>query len=156
MMNEAEFLASNDCCDWVALNEHLKEVRPIFDAFCARHGFSYCNRQSLGRYPRIRIARTDAREIFFDLCMELDKEGHRFERFTRDLPYNLCGGACFDVRDATKLRVRYGRIFHYFRGKPFDQVGAVLQDEMEKHLPTLERWDVQHLIDYGRKREYTH
>jgi hypothetical protein len=38
-----------------------------------------------------------------------------------------------------------------FSGKPFDQVGAVLQSEMQKHLPTLEAWDVQHLKDNGKK-----
>jgi len=53
-MNEVDFLASNKAVDFVALNEHLKEVQPIFDAFCARHGFVYVPRQAIGRYPRIR------------------------------------------------------------------------------------------------------
>jgi hypothetical protein len=55
MLDEAAFLASNKVLDWVALNEHLAEVRPIFDAFCTRNRFAYVNRLSLGRYPRMRI-----------------------------------------------------------------------------------------------------
>src|SRR6516165_5430607 len=69
-MNEADF---------AALNEHLEELRPIFDAFCARHRFVYGDRKSLGRYPRIRIEKTGATKIWFDLWMECDKEGQRFE-----------------------------------------------------------------------------
>jgi hypothetical protein len=142
MMSEADF---------VALNEHLQEVRPIFDQFCARHGFVYVNRRSLGRYPRIRIERAGVPKIWFDLWMECDKNGQRFERFRRDLPYELTAGAYLDVQDGSKYGTRFGKCFQCFSGTPFDQVGAVLQGEMEKHLPTLEEWDTQYLKDNGEK-----
>lgn len=142
MMNEADF---------AALNEHLEEVRPIFDAFCARHGFVYVNRKSLGRYPRIRIQRPGAPTIWFDLWMEFDKDGRRFERFRRDLPYELSAGASLILEDGSKYGVRFDKCFQCFAGKPFDQVGAVLETEMEKHLPTLERWDAQYLRENGEK-----
>jgi hypothetical protein len=141
-MNEADF---------ATLNEHLQEVRPIFDDFCARNGFVYVNPKSLGRYPRIRIERPGAPTIWFDLWMEFDKDGHRFERFRRDLPYELSAGASVFVDDGSKYGVRFDKCFQCFSGKPFDQVGAVLQNELQKHLPTLAQWDVQYLKDNGKK-----
>lgn len=150
-MNEAHFLASNESMDFVALNEHLKEVRPIFDAFCARHGFAYMPRTGIGRYPRIRIAREGLIHLYFDLQMELDEKGNRFEKFTRNLPYGLCAGAYVDEQDGSKYGVRFQKGLICFSGKPFDQVGAVLQSEMEKHLPTLEAWDARYLKENGEK-----
>jgi hypothetical protein len=142
MMNETDF---------AALNEHLQEVRPIFDDFCARNGFVYVDRKSLGRYPRIRIERPGATKLWFDLWMELHKVGHRVEQFRRDLPYELSAGAYLDVQDGSKYGTRFQKAILCFSGKPFDQVGAVLQREMQKHLRTLEAWDVQYLKDNGNK-----
>lgn len=141
-MNEADF---------VALNEHLEEVRPIVDAFCARHGYVYVNRGALGRYPRIRIERPGEPKIWFDLWMECDKSGQRIERFRRDLPYELSAGAYLDVQDGSRYGIRFGKCIQCFSGKPFHQVSAVLQTEIEKHLPTLDLWDSQHLKDNGKK-----
>jgi hypothetical protein len=151
MMNEADFLASNKFMDFVALNEHLKEVRPIFDDFCARHGFVYVPRQAIGRYPRIRIARDGLTRLYFDLWMDFDEKGSRFEKFRRDLPYSLYAGASIIENDGSKHGVRFQKGFVCFSGKPFDQVAAVLQSEMEQHLPTLEGWDAQYLKDNGQK-----
>ena len=150
-MNEADFLAANKYMDFVALNEHLKEVRPIFDDFCVRHGFAYMPRAAIGRYPRIRIAREGLTKLYFDLQMELDEKGQRFEKFRRDLPYGLCAGAYIVEGDGSKHGVRFQKGLICFSGKPFDQVGAVLQSEMEKHLPTLEGWNAQYLKDNGEK-----
>lgn len=141
-MNEAAF---------AALNDHLKEVRPIFDDFCARHGFVPVNRAALGRYPRIRIERPGTVKIWFDLWMELDKEGRRFEQFRRDLPYELGAGGYVVVQDGSKYGTRFQRAIQCFSGKPFDEVGAVLHSEMENQLRALEAWDVQFLKNYGEK-----
>jgi len=150
-MNETDFLAANKYMDFVALNEHLKELRPIFDDFCAKNGFVYVPRLSIGRYPRIRIARERLTKLYFELQMELDEKGCRFEKFRRDLPYGLCAGADIVEDDGSKHGVRFQKDIICFSGKPFDQVGAVLKSEMEKHLPTLEAWDVQFLKDNGEK-----
>jgi len=83
--------------------------------------------------------------------MELDEKGQRFEKFRRDLPYGLSAGAYVDEQDGSKYGVRFQKGLICFSAKPFDQVGAVLQNEMEKHLPTLEQWDAQHLKDNGKK-----
>jgi hypothetical protein len=153
MPNEVDFLASNKSLDWVALNEHLAEVRPIFDTFCTRHSFKYMNRLALGRYPRIRIERTRATNIWFDLWMELDDNGNRIERFRRDRPYELGAGAYVDAQDGSKSGLRFSKVIACFSGLPFDQVGAVLLSELEKHLPTLECWDAQHLKENGLRIE---
>jgi hypothetical protein len=141
-MNEADF---------DALGKHLQEVRPIFDEFCARHGFVYLRRAAIGRYPRIRIVRDGVTRLYFDLGMELDEEGRRFEKFRRDLPYALYAGASIIENDGSKYGISFNKGITCFSGKPFDQVGAVLRSEMEKHLPALESWDAKHLKEYGEK-----
>jgi hypothetical protein len=83
-MNEADF---------DALNKHLVEVRPVFNDFCARNGFSYAQRTAIGRYPRIRIVKERATSLYFDLWMDLDDAGQRFQKFSRDPPYSLYAGA---------------------------------------------------------------
>ena len=137
--------------DFEVLNEHLKDVRPIFDSFCARNGFVYVDRKSLGRYPRIRIERQGPVNTWFELWMELDKDGNRFEHFREDLPYELGAGASFVEDNGTKYGVRYQKCFTCFSGKPFNRVGEVLESEMEKHLRTLEGWNALHLKHYGEK-----
>ena len=137
--------------DFATLSEHLQEMRPIFDDFCAKNGFVYVPRAAIGRYPRIRIERPGATKIWFDLWMEFDKDGHRFEQFRRDLPYELGAGAYVDVKNGSKYGTRFQKSVQCFSGKPFDQVGAVLQSEMQKQLRTLEEWDVQYLKENGKK-----
>jgi len=137
--------------DFISLNEHLQEVRPIFDDFNARNGFVYVDQKSLGRYPRIRIERTGVTKIWFDLWMESDASGHRFQEFKRDLPYELSAGAYVDVQDGSKCGVRFQKCFQCFSGKPFDQIGSALESEMQKHLCTLETWELQYLKDEGEK-----
>ena len=142
MMTESGFLA---------FSGHLQELLPIFDKFCAQYGFDYVAKTAIGRYPRIRIIRSGVIELHFDLWMQLDKHGKRFEEFKRDLPYDLGAGACLLENDGSKHGVRYQKSFLCFFGKPFHEVGAILQSEMEKHLHTLEAWDTQYLKDEGEK-----
>jgi len=66
------------------LAEHLQAVRPLVDEFARAHGFELVDPRSLGRYPRIRIARADQPQIWFELWMGLDEHGRRYERFRRD------------------------------------------------------------------------
>ncbi len=146
LMSEDDYFAA-----LAALNEHLQEVRPIFDDFCVRNEFVYVDRKSLGQYPRIRIERPGATKIWFDLWMEFDKDGHRFEQFRRDLPYELSAGAYFDMPDGSRYGTRFQKGFQCFSGKPFDQVAKVLQSEMQRHFCTLEEWDVQYLKENGQK-----
>lgn len=140
-----------DETDFEALNEHLQEVRPIFDAFCASHDFVYVDRRALGRYPRIRIEKTTALKTWFDLWMECDKNGRRFERFSRDVPYELSAGVYVDVQDGSKYGIRFQKAILCFSGKPFRQVGPVLRTEMDRCLKKLEQWDVECLKDDGTK-----
>lgn len=107
----------------------------------------------MGRYPRIRIERSGPTIIWFDLWMELDRNGRRYEQFRRDLPYELSAGAYIDVPDGSKYGIRFSKCFQCFSGKPFDEVSAVLQGEMQKHLGALEEWDSQYLKDNGTKTQ---
>ncbi len=145
-MNQDDFEAH-----FARLNEHLQEVRPVFDDFCAQHGFSYVNRKALGRYPRIRIDKAGAVTIWFDLWMELDDGGHRFTEFSRDLPYELAAGAHAVVPDASKYGIRFQKAIQCFAHKPFCEVGSILRSEMEKYLPIVEQWDLQYLKDHGTR-----
>ena len=133
------------------LIEHLSEVRPIFDVFCAQYGFVPVAQASIGRYPRIRIERSGAVNVWFDLWMEFDREGRRFEHFTRDLPYELSTGASVVLEDEFNGTVRFQKAIQCFSGKPFAEVGAVLLSEMQKYLSIVEKWDAHHLLTYGKK-----
>lgn len=144
--------------DYDALRKHLIEVMPIFDMFCGSHGFNYLPKPaglehlkfwpSLGRYPRVRVNRYGDINLYFDLWMDEDKNGERFEQFRRDLPYSLyCGGGLDEFDGPDRVRFHIG--FTCFSGKPFDQVGAVLMNEMETYLPIIESLDAQYLRDFG-------
>jgi hypothetical protein len=52
---------------------------------------------------------------------------------------------------ASQCRIRFQKGIACFSGKPFDQVGAVLLSEMQKHLPVVELWDAQHLREKGKR-----
>ncbi len=144
----AEFLAH-----FAALNQHLEEVRPVFDEFCARHGFVYVDRIALGRYPRIRIEKVGTSTIWFDLSMDLDETGQRFEQFRRDRPYGLGAGACLDVPDGSKYGTRFWKTLTCFSGVPFDQVPGTLQGELETHLRTVSTWDAEYLKLHGERMQ---
>lgn len=137
--------------DFIELNEHLQEVRPIFDSFNERNNFVYVDRKALGRYPRIRIERNGSTNIWFDLWMEYDEEGNKFEVFRYDLPYELSAGAYVDVQEASTNGVRFQKCIQCFSGKPFNQIGVDLASEMQKQLCILEEWDVQYLKDKGER-----
>ena len=145
-MSDADFSAH-----FAALNEHLQEARPIFDAFCAEHGFAYVDRRSLGRYPRIRIEKSGSVKMWFDLMPELDKEGRRFEKFSPDLPYGLGAGAHFHLPEGSERGIRFQKGITCFSQTPFEKVPAILKSEMEKHLPMLATWDRSYLIQHGKK-----
>ncbi len=157
-MNEPDYAAFLAHGHYAALNEHLLEVRPIMDEFCAQNGFVYVDRKSLGRYPSVRIERPGSITLWFDLRMEDDKEGNRFEEFRRDIPYELNAGAYIEMPDGSRDGIRYSKYLVCFSGKPFREVGAVLCSEMEKYLPIVDKWDAQYLtsvaIEFPNGRDW--
>jgi hypothetical protein len=142
-MNEADF---------DALREHLHEVRPIIDAFCERHGFVYADPMTLGRYPRIRIERRGAVTVWFDLWMEFDKNGRYFKKFWRGIPYELSAGASFDIVDESLCGVGFYKVLTCFSAVPFEQVGSMLMEQMEKHVDVVMSWDEALLRREGTMR----
>jgi hypothetical protein len=126
-------------------------VRPIFNTFCAIHGFVRADPQTLGRYPRIRIEREEGELTrVLELWMELDDKGQRFEQFRPDLPYELTAGVSILVPD-DEYGIRFDSWVMCFAHKPFHQVPAVLRSELETHLVIIEQWTGEYLKTYGRK-----
>lgn len=62
--------------------------------------------------------------LCFDLWIEYDGEGKRFEVFSPDLPYALYPGVTFDEDVDDKLESRYHKGYTCFSGKPFLEVQA--------------------------------
>lgn len=137
--------------DFAALNAHLDEVRPIFDRFCTQHGFTWVDKRSLGRYPRVRIEREGEVAIWFELTMALDEHGQRIDRFTPDALYELGAGGSITVQDGSRFGTRFQKTFWCFSDVPFHKVPAILMAEMEKNLPQLEQWDAEHLKAQGQR-----
>lgn len=148
-MNEAEFHAHFN-----SLNAHLVEVRPIFNDFCNRHAFSFAERPSIGRYPRIRIVRCGAPKLWFDLMMELDPDGRRYEHFTRASLYELGAGAFLDIEDSPNNGTRHSISFWCFKSKPFDQIGTILKDQLELNLNTLAGFDAGYILKNGEMTRF--
>jgi hypothetical protein len=137
--------------DFEVLNEHLREVRPIFDDFCSQQGFVYVDRKSLGRYPRIRIERPGTTKIWFDLWIEVKRDERAVVHFRRDLPYELSAGMYADVQGGSKYGTRFQKAIQCFSGKPFEEVKVILKRELKEHLPILEEWTAEDLKDNGKK-----
>ena len=147
-MTETEYMAM-----FAAINEPLKELTPIFDAFCKDHSFSYVNRKALGRYPRIRINRSKHYTIWFDLWMECDPDGRRYEKFWREAPFELGAGSTVDYHQP-EFRVRYGKAALCFSHKPFCALAAILREHMDLWLPKIEKWDCAFLKEHGSMMRY--
>jgi hypothetical protein len=141
MMNESMF---------DALNKHLAELQPIFDTFCARHGFQYVDRKALGRYPRVHIIKSGQVTIWFDLWMELDEKGLRHEVFSSDLPYELSAGAYAILTDDAKHRRRVQKAIQCFQGRPFRDIEKSLEDELERNVRIVQQWDLRFLQEHGK------
>ena len=137
--------------DFEDLAKHLDEVRPIINAFSQRHDFALVDPRSTGRYPRIRIARGDSPQIWFDLTMALDENVRRYEQFERSLPYELSCGARLYVEETSGQWIRLSKVFVCFDGRPFEEVPSTLEAEMKHSLPMLETWDAEYLMANGER-----
>ena len=138
--------------DYERLRVHLDEVEPLALEFCNRHGFSRVPRERLGRYPRLRVNSVGRPSTWIELSMDLDGQGKRFELFRPGLPYSLHAGVYLDVYDTPQTGTRfYSPVSTGFVAKPFEEVGAVLIEEMEKLLPDLAGWDANALQARGKR-----
>ncbi|HWD41983.1 MAG TPA: hypothetical protein VG944_24295, partial [Fimbriimonas sp.] len=127
--------------DYVRLRQHLRELRPVFKEFCKEQNFEFVARRALGRYPRMRLVQEGPIKLYFDLWMDLDSDGRRFEGFSRDLPYSLYCGAILAEYAAQNKGTWFSRDFTCFSGKPFHIVPGILREEMEKYLALLGQFD---------------
>ena len=129
------------------LNEHLTDIQPTLRRFCARHGFEFVPRISLGRYPRQRIERPGNPRLWFDLSMEADPKGVRYQFFFTEAPYHLGAGATYEENG-----IVYSMSFSCFDLLPWTEVLESLEVELETHLPTLESWTADDLRSRGEPR----
>ncbi|CAN5660210.1 hypothetical protein BH09VER1_BH09VER1_00420 [soil metagenome] len=135
---------------------HLDEVFPIFDAFCAKHGFARENPLALGRYPRYRIFKVDADGVnrWFDLWMELTPEGTRYTEFFEAIPYELGAGASVTFPNETEHGYRFSKTYACFSNRPFHEVPRTLMEELEKNLPVLNSWTGEFLQKEGLRVQF--
>jgi hypothetical protein len=137
--------------DFTALGQHLQTLNPIIAEFCKRHGFERIVGPSVGRYPRIRLQRTDAITRWIDLWMGFDEAGHRFTSFTADLPYELSAGAFFDEPTTGPSQWRYQKAFLIWPALPFREVADKLAKALESGVAALEEWDATFLQTEGKR-----
>jgi hypothetical protein len=88
---------------------------------------------------------------WFDLWMEFDQDGRRFERFDRSLPCELSAGAHVVVPDGYPLGTRHQKVVTCFSGVPFERVPSELKGNLERYLPTIEGWDVDQIRREGQR-----
>ncbi|MFN8609484.1 MAG: hypothetical protein U0931_18240 [Vulcanimicrobiota bacterium] len=140
-MSEPDFLDEDYLWDhFAAINDHLSELKPIVDQFCARYKFTASEHRA-ERNPKIRLERAGQPALWLDLRMEQKRDR---EVIHQDLPYELSCGAILDDGQG-----RYYKIVQCFAGRPFEQVTGTLKSELEKALRTLLGMDVAYLRKNG-------
>jgi len=130
------------------LGQHLGPVRPIFRAFCEKHGFEEMQRTAIGRYPRIRCWKQGIVEPWIDLWMSVDNTGKRFETFSEKLPYELSAGSSFQRKDQNGQVWRYSKCFAIWE-KPGDVIAEGLLEDLEGALDVIGKWDAGFLEKHG-------
>lgn len=135
--------------DFIKLGAHLKQLDPCVEEFCRKHSFERIVGSSIGRYPRIRVERSDTITLWIDLWMCLDDDGQRFSLFSPDLPYELSAGAYFDEPSEDATQWRYQHCFAIWSAKPFKEVAEALPEALEKAVAILQQWDLSLLQKEG-------
>lgn len=131
--------------DFFRLSAHLAHLYPTFEQFCLKHGFSFAERRSIGRYPRIRILKVTDVIVYIDFFMCFDADGKRYESFFESIPYDLTAGAYADCSDPPH-GVRYQTDFVIWDRIPFSSIAPTdLADAMESALTQLNGWTVARL-----------
>jgi hypothetical protein len=125
------------------LAPELDTLRPAFDAFCARHGFTYASKTSIGRYPRIRV---DRELQWIDVWMELDANGQRFVEYSPDLPYELGAGAFLD-----EAGMRYSAKGLVVEHATLDVIRTRVPELLDRALELLAPWDAAYLRAHGTR-----
>jgi len=137
--------------DFDLLREHLKDVFPIFDKFCASSGYKYVDPNSIGRYPRIRVEKIGSPVYWVELWMELDEKGDRYQSFFNEVPYELSAGAYYDVEDGTEYGCRYQRSLSVFKHRPFKNIPIELYQYLCDSRIEVEKWTGKLLKERGEK-----
>ena len=135
--------------DFIKLREHLKLIQPYFDDFVDDYKYEYANPKSLGRYPRLRINKNDNYHKWIELCMCLDDDGKRYEKFFEKIPYELSAGVYVKKNDLLKQQYRYQISTSIYDRKPFNQVSGSIVDDFKKCKAWLDGWDKESIMKEG-------
>ncbi|MCF6314078.1 MAG: hypothetical protein L3J39_16645 [Verrucomicrobiales bacterium] len=127
------------------LSEHLDQIDPALLQFCEETGYTMDN-SNLGRYPRRRLQKCGEVSCFFDLQMDLDQNGERYEVFSDALPYSMGAGVGFDEGD-----FRYSKRFLVMDGLSFLRVSKELIDILLETDQSLQKWNKERVRSEGRK-----
>ena len=82
--------------------------------------------------------------------MELDETDNRFKIYSSSLPYELAGGACFDLPNNIGFE-RYRKHFTLWSSMPFSLALPKLASSMECASRILENWDEDYLKKEGQR-----
>lgn len=129
------------------LGEHLLEIDPILDNFCQQYNFVKIT-VGLGRYPRKRIGHEREINLYFDIQMEPDEQGHFFTKFFSEIPYSLTTGGWIDINS-----FRYGKTNRCFRQVPFTVLKQNLHSYLQHEYDVISQWTVNTLKQEGKVGE---
>jgi hypothetical protein len=115
------------------LEEHLKRVDPIFQAFLSLTGYSD-NTGALGRYPHRSATQISDVCRKIDLQMECDADGQRFPEFFPAIPYSLWAGAWVDEGG---FRYSPDRGHIVFENLPFEEMVPLLSRALQEAAASL-------------------
>ena len=131
--------------EYVLLRNHLYSLDAGIMSFCQDYNFSE-QLTGIGRYPRRRLVQYGEVNFYFDLQMDLTKNGKRYEQFYSEIPYSLGMGAWLDIED--------DRLSHNkwcFQGRPFSEFKNRIRDELEIYYAQVDTWTVDWLRKEGQR-----
>jgi hypothetical protein len=132
------------------LSKHLLEIDPILDNFCKEYNFVQIT-VGLRRYPKRRIEYECEINLYFDIQMETDAQGHFFTKFFSDIPYSLTAGGWIDIDG-----FRYGKTDKSFKQVPFTLLKQNLRSYLQYEYNIISKWTVNTLKQEGKIGELNH
>ena len=137
--------------DFDSLRQDLPRAISFIEGFCHKHDYVRALAPDEGRYPRIRVHRISKKFVkWVEFKMELDETGNRFKIYSASLPYELAGGACFDLPNNIGFE-RYRKHFTLWNSMPFSLALPKLASSMECASRILENWDEEYLKREGQR-----
>ena len=137
--------------DFESLREGLSAAVPYIERFCQKYNYLRAPSAEEGRYPRIRISKIISNAVrWIDFEMTLDANGNRFKTYSKDLSYELSGGAFADFTTEFGF-TRYGKHFTLWDSTPLSLALPKLASSLICASKIFENWDVEYLKNEGQR-----